>query len=98
VGIGHGPANAVMLPHSLGALAWRYPAEHEALAEALGGDPAEVAAALCARTGATRLSALGVREEDLPACADAAARRDELDHTAPRADRAELLALYERAL
>jgi alcohol dehydrogenase class IV len=97
-GVGHGPANAVMLPHSLAALAWRFPEEHAALAEALGDDPTEVAGALCARTGATRLSELGVREEDLPPCADVAARRDELDHTAPRADRAELLALYERAL
>jgi alcohol dehydrogenase class IV len=97
-GIGHGPANAVMLPHSLGALAWRFPRQHAALAEALGGEPVEAAARLCARTGATTLAELGVREERLPACADAAAARDELAQTPPRADRAELLALYERAL
>ena len=41
-----------MLPHTLGALAWRFPAWIERLGEAMGGDPAEIAAALCARTGA----------------------------------------------
>ena len=44
-GIGHGPANAIMLPHSLGALAWRFPAWIERLGEEMGGDPAEFAAA-----------------------------------------------------
>ena len=97
-GIGHGPANAVMLPHALGALAWRFPRQHEALAEALGGDPGEQAAALCARTGASTLRELGVPPDVLPACADAAAARAELAQTPPAADRAEILALYERAL
>jgi len=35
--------------------------------------------------------------EALAECAEAAAERPELDLTAPRADRAELLALYEGA-
>src|SRR6185295_18888894 len=30
-GIPHGAANAIMLPHSLGALAWRFPDRHEQL-------------------------------------------------------------------
>jgi alcohol dehydrogenase class IV len=96
--IPHGAANAIMLPHSLGALAWRFPQRHDELAEALGGDPSEVAARICARTGATSLGALGVRDETLHACADAAAERQELELTPPRAERGELLALYEHAL
>ena len=97
-GAGHGPANAVLLPHTLGALAWRFPSQHDALGEALGGDPAEVAAAVRARTGAERLRDLGDRSATCSRrCADAAAERPDLDHTPPRADRAELLALYEAA-
>ena len=97
-GIGHGPANAIMLPYSLGALAWRFPDWIERLGSELGGDPAELAAALCARTGATRLAELGVDAATLDACADAAAERQELELTPPRADRAELRALYGDAL
>jgi alcohol dehydrogenase class IV len=83
-----------MLPHTLGALGWRFPGWIERLGEEMGGDPAELAAALCARTGATRLSQLGVDGATLDACADAAAERPELELTPPRADRAELRALY----
>jgi alcohol dehydrogenase class IV len=97
-GIGHGPANAIMLPHTLGALAWRFPHQHQSLCDAVGGDPAEVAARLCALTGATTLGALGLTHDDIVACADAAAERAELDLTPPRADRAELVALYDAAL
>jgi len=96
--MGHSPAKAIMLPHSLGALAWRFPAWIERLSEAMGGDPAEVAQGLCARTGATRLGELGVDAAALDACADAAAERPELGLTPPRADRAELRALYGDAL
>ena len=96
-GVGHGPANATLLSHTLGALEWRFPAQHAALAGALGEDPAEAAARLCRLTGASRLRDLGVDPDDLPRCADAGAERPELDLTPPRADRAELLAIYENA-
>jgi alcohol dehydrogenase class IV len=96
-GVGHGPANAVMLPHTLGALAWRGPQCAERLAAALGDDPATVAGRIAALTGAASLSELGVDAGALPHCADAAAARDELDNTPPRAGRAEILALYEHA-
>jgi alcohol dehydrogenase class IV len=96
-GVGHGPANAVMLPHTLGALAWRGPACAERLADAVGDDPAAVASRICALTGATRLGELGVDPGALPACAEVAGARRELDNTPPRADRAEILALYEHA-
>ena len=93
----HGPANAVLLPHTLAALARRRPRQAEALADALGQAPAAAAAALRERTGATRLRDLGIPEEALDACADTAAARPQLDHTPPRADRAEIRALYAAA-
>ena len=96
-GAGHGPANAVLLPHTPRALAWRFPERIGALGVALEGDPAEVAARMCRHVGATRLRELGVDREVLAECAEAASERPELDLTPPRADRAELLALYEGA-
>jgi alcohol dehydrogenase class IV len=96
-GVAHGPANAVILPHTLGALEWRFPQPLEALAATLGESPGDAASRVAGVAGATRLSELGVSADVLPACADAAARRDALDNTPPRADRAEILALYEHA-
>ena len=96
-GAGHGPANAVMLPHAIPALARRDPDALGRLGEAMGGDPAKLAAQLTARTGATRLRDLGIERDALGACADAAAGRAELAMTPPAADRDELLALYDAA-
>jgi len=96
-GAPHGQANAVLLCHTIGALAWRFPQRIEALGVALEDDPSDVAARMCGLTGATRLRDIGVEREALAECAEAAAERPELDLTAPRADRAELLALYEGA-
>jgi alcohol dehydrogenase class IV len=86
-----------MLCHTIGALAWRFPQRIDALGVALEGDPAEVAARMCRLTGAARLRDIGVEREALAECAEAASQRPELDLTPPRADRAELLALYEGA-
>jgi len=94
---GHAPANAAMLPHTLRALAWRFPREHAELAAVLGEDPPEAAARLAQQAGAVRLRDLGVGAQDLPGAADEAAERAELDATPPRASRAEVLALYEAA-
>ncbi|MFL5958110.1 MAG: iron-containing alcohol dehydrogenase [Solirubrobacterales bacterium] len=94
---GHGPANAIMLPHTTRALERRAPERVAALGTAIGDDPVSAAAALAARTGATRLRDVGVSEGQLAECADAAARRPELAYTPPAADRSELLALYETA-
>jgi alcohol dehydrogenase class IV len=97
-GIGHGHANAAILPHTIGALAWRRPDAHDALAAALGEDPATAAARIGARAGARRLSDLGVDPAILAVCARTAAERDELELTPPRAEAPEILALYEAAL
>ncbi len=94
----HGQANAILLPHTAAALARRFPERDAALAAVLGESPAAAAARLCARTGATRLRELGVREGDLEACVATAAERAQLDATPPRPDRAELRALYRAAL
>jgi alcohol dehydrogenase class IV len=80
-GAGHGPANAVLLPHT---------------ARRLGADPA-LAERILARTGVARIRDIGVEHDALAACADAAAQRPQLDLTPPRPDRDELLALYEAA-
>src|SRR4051812_18506943 len=93
-GLGHGPANAAMLPHTVGALARRRP---EAIA-AFALDLAGVALRIRARTGAAGLRDLGLDPDVLPRCADAAAGRPQLAPTPPAADRAEILGLYESAL
>ena len=86
---GHGPSNAAMLPHTLLTLARR---GADGTAELVG-----LASDLAGRAGAARLRDLGVTDEQLDRCADAAARRAELDLTPPRADRDELRELYATA-
>ena len=96
-GLGHGPANAILLPHTLGALRRRFPDRMERFDAAVGGDAVATANAILARTVATRLRATGIEVERLADCADAAAGRRELALTPPPADRDEILALYEAA-
>jgi alcohol dehydrogenase class IV len=96
-GISHGTANAVMLPHSLPALSRRSPAALERFGEAMGGDPALVAARVCALSGVTRLRDAGVSVETLDRCAAEAAGRPELSLTPRAADEAELRELYGAA-
>jgi alcohol dehydrogenase class IV len=96
-GAAHGQANAVLLAHTLGALAWRFPTQATALEEALGEDPVEAAGRLATLARAERIRELRIEAEVLRRCADVAAERAELDATPPRADRAELVAIYESA-
>ena len=96
-GVGHGQANAALLPHTITALRRRSPERLEKLALGLGADPAVLATALARRAGAARLRDLGVTEEQLDACAQAAAQRPELALTPPPADEAEIRALYAGA-
>jgi alcohol dehydrogenase class IV len=86
---GHGGANAAMLPHTLVAL--------ERRGAPAAGELVGLATDLARRAGASRLRDLGVTEDELDQCADAAADRKELDLTPPRADRDELRALYAAA-
>ncbi len=99
-GVGHGPANAIMLPYSLGALLVRFPQEFERLGSAVAdGDPIALANRLCALTGTTRLRDIGVSESDgtLEQCGVEAAKRPELHMTPPPADVDELRDLYGAA-
>lgn len=88
-GVGHGPANAAMLPHTMRALERR---GCELVA------PVELAERLAAVAGTSSLAALGLDEAILDRCADAAASRPELHNTPPAADRDELRAIYAAAL
>ena len=97
-GVAHATANAILLPHTIAALAARMPQRIERLAAALGADPASEAARLCAISGPVRLSHAGVSAAKLDAVADAAAlRQQNLAQTPPAADRGEIRAIYERA-
>jgi alcohol dehydrogenase class IV len=96
-GIGHGPANAVLLPHTLVALRRRFPDRMAAFDAACGGDAIEASEAILMRTGLGRLRDLGVEHERIEDLADAAAGRSELALTPPPAERDEILALYDAA-
>ena len=87
-GAGHGRRNAVLLRHTIGALAWRSPAERmRALATALGATP-PTSLRGCASSPARRGCATSAWSRGVLAdCAEAAAERPELDLTPPRADR-----------
>jgi len=87
-GGGHGPSNAAMLPHTIGALRTRNPATVDATA---------LARDLARRAGAERLRDIGVDESKLDDCARAAAERPQLKVTPPPADEEEIRALYEAA-
>lgn len=96
-GAGHGPANAAMLPVTSAALRARMPGPIGAI-EDLTGEPVDVLARrFAARAGAARLRDIGVPEEVLPACAQAASERAELALTPPPAGPRELEELYRAA-
>jgi alcohol dehydrogenase class IV len=88
-GVGHGPANAAMLPHTLRALERRGAPGTGALVG--------LATELARRAQAVRLRDLEVDAAVLDACADAASSRAELDLVPPRPDREELRRIYESA-
>jgi alcohol dehydrogenase class IV len=96
-GVGHGQANAAMLPHTLVALRRRAPERLGALDAAMGARAEDVAASLAERSGTVPLRTLGVTEETLDAAARAASQRPELAFTPPGADDAELRELYAHA-
>ena len=103
-GTPHAQTNAVMLPHFAGLMANRAPAQLSAFARALGApgpDPAAAAglvAALTARSGTTRLSELGVREEHLPPVAAAVVEHPLYGNTPEPPSEGELLGLLRAAL
>lgn len=103
-GTPHAETNAVMLPHSARLMVDRAPGALSELARALGdasGEPEAAPAALAllaARSGHTRLSSLGVDEQQLPKVAEAVAAHPLLGNTPNPPDEAELLSVLREAL
>ncbi len=83
--VGHGPANAAMLPVTTAALRERNPAALDALDDVAGEAMEDVARRFAQLAGSTRLRDLGVREDALDAYAQAASQRSELALTPPPA-------------
>jgi alcohol dehydrogenase class IV len=96
-GVGHGPANAAMLPHTTAALRRRAPAVLARLDAAAGVELEALARRLAAAAGAQELRALGVTEAALEECVAEAVKRPDLAHIPPAAGEAEVRALYEAA-
>jgi maleylacetate reductase len=103
-GTPHAQTNAVMLPHFAGMMSGRVPGVMGEFARALGdpdGNPdaaAGRASKLTARSGHTRLSTLGVEEEDLPRVAAAVMEHPALGNTPEPPTQDELLGLLQAAL
>ena len=102
-GAPHARAYAVLLPHTLRAMVPRAPEQLAQLAEALGAERrAEAApdrvAELAALSGATALSDLGVRADQVDAIVGAVLERPDLVNTPDPPDAAELRRLIEAAL
>jgi len=91
-GAAHGQANAAVLPVAIAALERRFPGRVDP-----DGTLGELARRLARRAGADGIRRLGVDEAKLADCAEAAAKRRDLDYTPPAADADELLALYQEA-
>jgi alcohol dehydrogenase class IV len=87
----HGTANAVLLPHTIDALQRRVPSTDRS------GELRDLARRLARVAGAASLKDLGVEQEALAECADAANARPELAHTPPRAELEEINRIYRAA-
>jgi len=102
-GAPHARAYAVLLPHTLRAMARRAPRQLGQLAEALGAarDPEAApvrVAELAGRSGATRLSEIGVTPDQVDAIVEEILARPDLANTPDPPDAAELRRLIESAL
>ena len=97
-GAPHARVYAVLLPHTLRLVEPHAPEPLRRLGEALGGGPApDRVAELAARSGATRLSELGVDEAQLAEVAAAAAQRGEMRSAPGTPGERDLLALLAGA-
>ncbi|MGZ4268166.1 MAG: hypothetical protein ACXVSX_03035 [Solirubrobacteraceae bacterium] len=96
-GVGHGPANAALLPHTTAALRRRAPAVLAGLDATAGIDMETAARRLAAAAGAQELRGLGVTEPVLETCVAEALGRADLGHVAPAPGEDEVRALYEAA-
>jgi alcohol dehydrogenase class IV len=102
LGASHGPANAVVLPHTIAALERRARAAIAALDESAMPGAADCALVALARrlgalAGAGTLSQIGADTAGLPEAVEAAAARPQLANTPPAAGRDEIAAIYDAA-
>lgn len=88
-GIPHNAANAIVLPHAILALEERSPGRVDP-----DGSLAALAERLRTAAGSPTVRGFGITDDQLQTCARAAAQREDLDSTPPRASEEELLALY----
>jgi alcohol dehydrogenase class IV len=93
-GTPHAETNAVMLPHSARMMAGRAPGALRDFTEAVGTDLEDLAA----RSGHTRLSTLGVSEQQLTGIAEAVAEHPLRANTPDPPDQTELLGVLRQAL
>ena len=93
-GTPHAETNAVMLPHSARLMEPRAPEALRAFRNAVGAD----LAALAAKSGHSRLTSLGVTEQQLPEIAEAVAAHPYAANTPDPPGAEELLALLREAL
>ncbi len=97
-GTPHADTNAVMLPHTVTAIAGFAPLEMGELAEALGVSTPALGGRIAELAGGGRaLRDLGVERDALDSVAEAASARPELQQLDPPPSRDQLLRLLERA-
>jgi len=98
-GTPHAQTNSVMLPHFVRFMEPRAPREIALLGEGLGGNAAELVAALAARSGVTRLGELGITEADVPKIMEGVAQRGDIAANTPGApDKAAVREVLEAAI
>jgi maleylacetate reductase len=93
-GVAHGAMNALCLPPALAFNRALVPDEVERFGEAVGGDAVERSRELARLGGFERLRDFGVPEADLPAVAEAAARRGGNQANPRPATAVEILGLF----
>jgi alcohol dehydrogenase class IV len=95
----HAETNAALLPYTVESLASRDPAQGEALAEALGVEPARLRERITELGGGPRLSELGATRDCMEEVVDAAMARPELSAMTPgEVEREHLVAILQAAL
>jgi alcohol dehydrogenase class IV len=98
LGIPHADAYSALLPHTMEAMRERAPEQFEALARALGTDPAGLRERIAELGGNRRLGELGADRGRIDEVIDAAMARPELAHMTPgEVQRSDLAAILEAA-
>jgi alcohol dehydrogenase class IV len=98
LGIPHAETYAALLPHTMEAMRARAPEQAEALAHALGTDPAGLRERIAELAGDRHLGKLGADRGRIDDVVDVAMARPELEHMTPgKVSREDLVAVLEAA-